>query len=37
LLAGIASFAACFLFWSVLTLAGIIGAVVYTRRWRDAS
>ena len=36
LLAGIASFAASYLFWSVLTIAGIIGAIVYTRRWRDA-
>lgn len=31
------SFAASFLFWCLLTLAVIVYAGVYTRRWRDPS
>lgn len=29
------SFMASFLFWTVLTLAVIVAAAVYTRRWRE--
>jgi hypothetical protein len=34
-LAGTGSFRASFLFWCVITLAMIVFAAVYTRRWRD--
>ena len=36
LLSGIARFAACFLLWTTVTLAAVVGAALYTRRWRDA-
>jgi uncharacterized membrane protein YhaH (DUF805 family) len=35
LLAGIASFAGCFLYWSAATAVVIVAAAIYTRRWRD--
>jgi len=36
LLSDVASFSGCYLLWTAATVVTVIGAIIYTRRWKDS-